>query len=298
LGLIVTGAIFVKRRRPILLNDGMLERRQTYVLLGTLMVLTTLSSLNSLPSKLFRYDTAQPWSSFIGTTALGIVVLIPAVLILFGLWFSLGALRRRVGIPMLAGEPSRSASNDMLIAGLGLGGILFAMAQLSILVPRGWVPATPTTALSDAFPLLAGVLDVPMIVMTTVATFGIPLLVVVGLSERWSMRALIAAGMIVLAGGATWALAPGSDVHPWTVVLAIARVAVVMAALAFWGSLAAWSWLVAALAVVGLSSLRLAAYGVVWQERGAGVLTLLIAAALIVLITRRAARARPIAAEF
>jgi hypothetical protein len=295
LGLIVTGAIFVKRRRPILVDDGMLGRRDTYILLSTLMVLAMLSSLNSLPSKLFKYDTAQAWSSFIATTVLGVVVLIPAVLILFGLWLALGAMRRRVGIPMLAGEPSRSASNDMLIAGLGLGGVLFATSRLTTLVPRVWMPDTPTTALGDAFPLLAGVLDVPRIVMMTVATFGIPLLVVAGLSRGWGLRALMAAGLVALTGGAVWALAPASDIHPWTAGLAIARVAVVSVAVVVWGSLAAWSWLVAALAVLGLSSLRLAAYGVVWQERGAGVLTLLVAAALIVLITRRAARARPVA---
>ena len=291
LGSIVTGAIFVKRRRPILLNDGMLERRDTYVLLGTLMVLATLSSLNSLPSKLFKYDTAQPWSTFIGTTALGVVVSIPALLILFGLWLALGAMRRRVGIPMLAGGPSRSASNDMLIAGLGLGGVLFAMSQLGALVPRGWVPDTPTTLLSEAFPLFAGVIDVPMVVMMSVAMFGIPLLVVAALSRRWSLRSLMAAGIMALAGGAVWALAPARDVDLWTAALAIARVAVVSVAVAVWGSLAAWSWLVAALAFLGLSSLRLAAYGVVWQERGAGVLTLLVAAALIVIMTRRVARA-------
>jgi len=291
LGSIVTGAIFVKRRRPILLNDGMLERRDTYVLLGTLMVLATLSSLNSLPSKLFKYDTAQPWSTFIGTTALGVVVSIPALLILFGLWLALGAMRRRVGIPMLAGGPSRSASNDMLIAGLGLGGVLFAMSQLGALVPRGWVPDTPTTLLSEAFPLFAGVIDVPMVVMMSVAMFGIPLLVVAALSRRWSLRSLMAAGIMALAGGAVWALAPARDVDLWTAALAIARVAVVSVAVAVWGSLAAWSWLVAALAFLGLSSLRLAAYGVVWQERGAGVLTLLVVAALIVIMTRRVARA-------
>jgi membrane protease YdiL (CAAX protease family) len=294
-GLIVTGAIFVKRRRPILVDDGMLGRRDTYILLSTLVVLATLSSLNSLPSKLFKYDTAQAWSSFIATTVLGVVVLIPAVLILFGLWLVLSAMRRRVGIPMLAGEPSRSASNDMLIAGVGLGGVLFATSRLTTLVPRVWMPDTPTTALGDVFPLLAGVLDVPMIVMMTVATFGIPLLVVAGLSRSWGLRALMVAGLVTLTGGAVWALAPASDVHPWAAVLAIARVAVVSVAVAVWGPLAAWSWLVAALAVLGLSSLRLAAYGVVWQERGAGVLTLLVAAALIVLITRRAARARPVA---
>jgi len=213
-GFIVTGAVFVKRRRPVLLNDGVLQRRDTYVLLGALVVLATLSSLNSLPSKLFKYDTAEPWSSFIGSSALGVIISIPAILILFGLWLGLGALRRRVGIPMLAGVPSRSTSRDILIAGLGLGAVLFAMSQLSALVPRGWVPEAPTTALNDAFPLLAGIMDVPMIVMMSVAIFAIPLLVVAGLSGRWSLRAVMAAGLAALVGGAVWALAPASEVRP------------------------------------------------------------------------------------
>jgi len=153
------------------------------------------------------------------------------------------------------------------------------------------VPDTPTTLLSEAFPLFAGVIDVPMVVMMSVAMFGIPLLVVAALSRRWSLRSLMAAGIMALAGGAVWALAPARDVDLWTAALAIARVAVVSVAVAVWGSLAAWSWLVAALAFLGLSSLRLAAYGVVWQERGAGVLTLLVVAALIVIMTRRVARA-------
>ncbi|HEV2017763.1 MAG TPA: type II CAAX endopeptidase family protein [Gemmatimonadaceae bacterium] len=293
LGLIVTGAIVVKRRRPILVTDGMLARRDTYILLGTLVVFATLSSLNSLPSKLFKYDTAQPWGSFIGTTALGVVVSIPAILILFGLWLALSAMRRRVGIPMLAGEPSRSASDDMLIAGLGLGGVIFAMSQLSILVPRGGVPDTPTTVLSEAFPLLAGVTDIPMIVLMTISTFGIPLLVVAGLTRRWSLRALMAAAIAALLSGAIWSLGPASDVEPGRVAMLIARVAVVSVAVAVWGSLAAWSWLVAALAYLALGNLRIAAYGVAWQERGAAELTMLGAAALIVLIARRAARESP-----
>jgi membrane protease YdiL (CAAX protease family) len=292
-GLIVSGAIFVKRRRPVLVNDGVLKRRDTSILLGSLMVLATLSSLNSLPSKLFKYDTAQPWSSFVGTTILGLIVSITAVLILYGLWLGLAAMRRRVGIPMLPGEPSRSASNDMLIAGLGIGGVLFATSQLSAVGQQGLVPETPTTALNDAFPLLAGVTDVPLVVMMTVAMFGIPLLVVAALSRRWSLRVLMIAGIGTLAGSAVWALAPASDIASWTGALAIVRVALVAVAITVWGSLAAWSWLVAGLSVLGLSGLRLAAYGAVWQERGAGALTLLVAAALILLVTRRASRARP-----
>jgi membrane protease YdiL (CAAX protease family) len=288
---VATGAIFVKRRRPILLDDGMLGRRDTYVLVGTLIVLATLSSLNSLPSKLFRYDTSQPWSSFVGTTALSLVVSIPAVLILFALWLALGALRRRVGIPMLAGRFSRQASRDMLIAGVGLGGVLFAASQLSALVQRGSVPDTPTTVLNDFISLLAGVTDVPMVAMMSVAIVGIPLLVVAGLSQRSSLRVLMAAGMLALVGGAVWALAPAGDVHPWSAALAIVRVAVVAVAIAVWGSLAAWSWLVAALSVRGLTGLRLAVYGAAWQERASGALTLVVAAILIAVIVRRAGRA-------
>jgi len=293
LGLIVTGAIVVKRRRPILLNDGMLDRRDTYILLGTLVVLATLSSLNSLPSKLFKYDTAQPWGTFIGTTALGFVVLIPAILILFGLWLALGAMRRRVGIPMLAGEPSRSASSDKLIAGLGLGSVIFAMNQLGAVVQRAGMPETPTTVLSEAFPLVAGITDVPMIAMMTVVTIGITFLVVAGLTRRWSLRALMAAAIVALLSGAVWSLGPASDSDPGRVAMAFARVALVLVAVAVWGSLAAWSWLVAVLAYLGLDALRNAVYGAVWQERGAGALTLLVTAALIVFIAERTARARP-----
>jgi hypothetical protein len=164
------------------------------------------------------------------------------------------------------------------------------MNQLSVLAPQGSFPQTPTTALNDAFPLLAGVLDIPMIVMLYVAMFGIPLLVVAGLSERWTLRAAMAAVLVVLAGGTVWAMAPTGEVRPWSVAFGIARVVVVFVSLAVWGSLAAWSWLVAALAVLGLSGMRLAAYGVVWQERGAGFLTLVVGAALIALIARGVGR--------
>ena len=94
-----------------------------------------------------------------------------------------------------------------------------------------------------------------------------------------------------LLGIAMWSMGP-SEVDAMRVALVIARAVVVVVAIAVWGSLAAWSWIVAALAYLALGSLRMAAYGAVWQERGAGALTLLAASALIVLIARRTARAR------
>jgi membrane protease YdiL (CAAX protease family) len=291
-GLLVTGAFVVKRRRPIVLNDGTLDRKGAFLLIGGLVVLATLSSLNSLPSQLFSYDTAEPWGSFIGTTALGYVAAIPIIMVVFGLWLVLGAMRRRVGIPMLAGEPSRSASNDMLIAGLGLGGIIYAMTHLEALFPRGGIPPTPRTVLNEFSPLLAGIANMPTNALMMVAVIGIPLLVVAGLTQRWSLRALILAAVVALLSVSAWSSGPASGVDPARVTMVISGVAVVAIAIVAWGSLSAWSWIVAALTYQGLAGLRNAAYGPVWQERGAGALTLLIASALVALIAWRAARPR------
>jgi len=292
LGLVVTGAIVVKRRRPIVLDDGTLDRRGAFIFVGVLVVLEILSRLNAMPSLLARYDTAQSWGNFIGTIALGFVAAIPVTLIVLGLWVALGAMRRRVGIPMLAGEPSTSASKDMLIAGLGLAGLFFTMSQPASLVPRGGMPATPTTTLDAALPLLAGIADIPATVLMSVAVIGIPLLVVAGLSPRWSLRVLMATAIVALIGVVAWSTAPANDVDPVTVTLVIAIMAVVSIALVVWGSLAAWSWIVAALAYQALGGLRNAAYAPAWQQRGGGALTLLVASALIALIARRAARPR------
>jgi hypothetical protein len=194
---------------------------------------------------------------------------------------------------MLAGEPSKSASNDMLIAGLGLGGFFFAMSQLGALVPQTGMPRTPTTALNEALPVLAGVPDIPTAALMTVVLVGIPFLVVAGLTPRWSLRALMAAVIVALIGAMAWSFGPASDVDPLRLALVFVGVAVLSSAVVVWGSVAAWSWIVAALAYQGLGGLRNAAYGYVWQERVAGALIFLVASALIALIARRTARTPP-----
>jgi membrane protease YdiL (CAAX protease family) len=287
LGLLVTGAIVVKRRRPIVIEDGTLDRRSALILIGTLVLLAVLSDLNSLPSQLFKYDTAEPWSSFIGSTALGFLVVVPVMLIVYGLWLALSAMRRRVGIPMLAGEPSPSARNDMLIAGLGIGGIIYAMTQLDSLVPRAGIPPTPGTVLNNVAPFLAGITDIPENVLVGVTLVGIPILVVAGLTQRWSLRVLIAALIVALLGAFAWSVAPVTDVDPVKVVLLIAGLAVVSMAIITWGAVSAWSWIVAALFYQALEGLREAAYGPVLQAKGGGALTFLIASALVALIARR-----------
>ncbi|MEA2706665.1 MAG: hypothetical protein QOH22_1453, partial [Gemmatimonadaceae bacterium] len=188
-GLVVAGAIFVKRQRPSLLEDGTLERRNTYLFLGALVLLSMISSLNNLPSELFKYDTAQPWSSYLGRVGLGFVVAIPLVLVVFGLWLALGSIRRRAGIPMRAGVPSASARNDTLIAGLGLAGTFFTLSQLASFAPGAGIPRTPGTGLNEVLPWLSGVPDMLIGALMTVSVIGIPLLVVAALTPRWGRRA-------------------------------------------------------------------------------------------------------------
>jgi hypothetical protein len=98
---------------------------------------------------------------------------------------------------------------------------------------------------------------------------------------------LLAAVIAVLLGAFAWSVAPATDVDPVKVVLLMAAVAVVSWAIIIWGAVAAWSWIVAALFYQSLQGLREAAYGPVWQARGAGALTLLVASALVALVARR-----------
>jgi hypothetical protein len=287
LGLVVAGAVLMKRKRPILLNDGTLNRRQTLIFVGVVFVLTSLSSLNSLPSELFGYDTTQSWGNFIATTSLAFLLGIPLALLVLGMWLALAAMRRRVGIPMLAAAPSRSASNEMLIAGLGLGGIAFAVTHLDSLLPRTGMPRVPTTILDEAFPVLAGITSIPTRALMTVALIAIPLLAVGGLTHRWNLRALCAAALLGLVGLVVWSMAPPSELGPAVgAIMVIAIVAIVSIALVVWGPRSAWSWVVAVLALVVLGGLRDVVYGPVWQVRTNGLLAVLGASGLIAMIAR------------
>jgi membrane protease YdiL (CAAX protease family) len=292
LTLVVTGAIVVKRRRPVVLNDGTLDRKHTFLAIGALVLLAILAGLNALPSLLSLYDTSEPWSRFLGGTALRFATTIAFAMVPAALWLALTAMRRRVGIPMLAGEPSRSATKDMLIAGLGLGGLNYAISQTDDLIRQAGMPRAPTTALDHALPVLAGIPDIPASVLMVVSLTGIPILVVAGLTPRWSRRILMAATIVALTAVVVWAVSPVSDFDLAMVGLVIATTAVVWVALAAWGTRSAWSWIVAVLSLFGLAGLRNAVYGFVWQERVAGALTLLVVSGLIALIARETTQPR------
>jgi len=289
LGGIITAAIVVIRRRPSVLTDGALDRRKTLILVGAVAALSLVDELNGLVSSLFSYDTSEPWSRFIESTAAGFVVVAVVGLFVLGIWLTLGALRRRVGIPMLPDVASGSASSDMLVAGLGLGAIIFAMVRLEGLallsrVPR--MPPVPTTLLDRALPWLGEVPGLPSSAIMNVAFVCIPILVVAGITRRWALRALIAAVALGLVASIAIAFAPTSETDPMGVLLLVVRAVVIVFALYSWGTLSGWSWLVAALVFDALGGLRSAAYAPTGQEHVAGVLTLIVACALVALIVR------------
>jgi hypothetical protein len=285
---IITFAIVITRR-PAVLADGILDRRKTLILIGAVTALTLVDALNGLPSALSSYDTSEPWSRFIGSRAVGFITAPATALLVFGVWAALGALRRRVGIPMLRNADSGTATRDMLVAGVGLGAIVFAMMRLESLVVLGSVPRiplVPSTLLVHALPWLGEVPGVPLSAVMMVAFVSIPLLVVVGITRRWQLRALIAAVALGLLAAMTFAFAPAGETDPVRVALMALRMLVIGAALYFWGRYSAWSWLVAALVFDALGGLRSAAYAPTGQEQVAGALTLIVASTLVALITR------------
>lgn len=228
------------------------------------------------------------------STAAGyVVVVVVEGLFVLGVWLALAALRRRVGIPMLPSAMSGSAGRDMLVTGVGLGAVAFAMARLGALVPLDRVPHlphVPTTLLDRALPWLGEVPGLLSSAMMAVAFLGIPILVVAGITRRWALRALIAAVLLGLVASVAMALAPASETDPWGVALLVLRLLVFAFALRSWGTVSAWSWIVAALVFDALDGLRSAAYAPTGQEHLAGALTLCVAGALVALVVRHARR--------
>ena len=285
-GVIIIGAVMMTRRRHSVLEDGVLDRRSTILLLGALVSLAVLGSLNALPTALFSYDTTEPWGRFVGTRWLALVSTIPLSLFVWGVWLALGALRRRVGIPMLAGERLSTASNDMLLAGVGLGGLLFTMSRLVELVPGKGMPHVPSTLLTEAAPMLGGLSALPSSTLLMVSALGIPVLMVIGLFKGWVARAMMGAGMVGLTLASVVATTPASDVDFVRIVLLVATAVLTVIAFRAWAS-AAWSWIVAALALQGFGGLRRAVYSPTWQEHVAGLLVVVFASVLIAAIARR-----------
>ena len=287
----ITGAIVVTRHRPLLITDGMLDKRKTLILLGAVAALSFIGRLNGLPSTLFSYDTSEPWSRFLISTTAGFLTVAVVSLFVLGSWLALGALRRRVGIPMLADPTSESAIRDMVMAGIGLGAAFFASSQFVSLVHSARpssMPHAPTTLLNSVLPWLGEVPDLLTAAILNVAYLGLAILVVGGISRRWLLRALMVAAVLGLITGIAIAAAPADPTDPLEAAFLVLRALGVGAALFYWGRRSAWSWLVAALVLEAFNGLRLAMYAPTGQEQFSGALGILVAGTLVWLMARHA----------
>ncbi len=294
-GGVSVGAVVVVRRRPPLLSDGALSRRTTIVLLAVATVLGLAQWLDGLPSRLFSYDTAEPWSRFLGTAWLGIASVPVMALAALGAWLLMSALRRRTGIPMLPAAPSRATRNDVLLAGAGLGATIHAFAALRSFGPATGLPRAPTTQLELALPWLGGVAGLPLATVMGVALVAIPLLVIVTVTRRTWVRLLLGAValLLVVLIGMLAADARAGSTGVVAVTGTVAAAVALWLALRYWGAVSAWSWVVAALALSSLGGLSRAMFAPTREERIAGLVTMLVACALTAMVGRTASRGEP-----
>jgi len=286
IGFVVSGALFVKRRRPILLEDATLERRTTVLGVSALTLLMALSMANELPSQLFGWDTAQPWSTYLTGVALSFVATVVMALVVYGLLLVTNALRRRVGIPLVPDAPE-GTRRDVLVAGLGLAGIAYASSALVALSEQADLPPPADTALDRLVPALMGVPDVAPNALSAVVGVAIPLLVIAGVSTKRAGRVALAALFVALISATAWSTDAGANVDPmWGTLALVASIATAVA-LVHWGGHAAAAWFVAALAFQGFDGLRDAVYGAVWEARVSGTLVLATAVACLWFLLRR-----------
>jgi hypothetical protein len=255
------------------------------------------SSLNGMPNRLFPYDTAMPWTTWTQFNTVALLMSAVPALIAFGLWLVLSALRRRVGIPLLPPGDASGAGvrRDVLLAGLGLGA-MFTLLGLGLrLSNRGGIPAAPDTLLDQAVPLLAGVPGTPMDVIRSVLALSIPALAVVGVARRRGLRLLAAAALVVpLVVLAFVGAPPAANPVLRALVPALVGLVAVVLSIRWWAAFAGWSWVVAGAVAAGYGGLWTLFHAATGAERGAGALTMVMAAALLALAARVSGRWRSI----
>ena len=237
---------------------------------------------------LYQYDTVIPWSTFTGTTGIGIVLGGVLALILAGLWLVVTALRRRVGIPMLPDAQSGARTDDALFAGLALGALPVILERALSFATTHDIPDVPTTTLDQLVPALAQALGVPMAVGWTIAMIGIPALVIAGTSRRRSVTILLAVILLGLVAG-LGATEAYRVAHPTAgaILIGLAAPVAVYLAIRTWGTVCAWSWVVAALTWQGLTGAHSAVHAAAPAEHASGAIGLTLCLVLLLVSARR-----------
>jgi hypothetical protein len=285
---VIGGAIYVVRRREPLVDDGAMGRRTVVALVATLAVTQVAESLNSLPVALYGYDTSIPWSTFVGSTGIGIALAAVLALVLMALWLAVTALRRRAGIPMLPDARRGARADDALFAGIGLGALPMLLERAISLATTRDMPAVPATLLDQAVPSLAHVLATPMAVAGIIPVIAIPALVIAGVARRRGIAVLLAVVVLALLAG-LGATEAHRVAHPTVGAVLIGFAAPVAGfyAIRTWGPVCAWSWIIAALASRALTGVHAAVHAATPGEHAAGAIGVTLCLALLIVVTRR-----------
>jgi len=271
------------RRRAIIATDD-LPRRWFLVLLLVFALSSLASSVQALPSALALYDTAVPWRTFIASVTGTQLMSLVAVFVIAAFWMLANGMRRRAGIPLVAGRGGVGATSDDLTAALILGGVPVVTQFLGGLLQGDGVAVAPGTTLDVLAPVLSPALGVVPNAIGLLLAVSIPALALTLLAEGRVARLAGQAAFLGLGAGAFVAMrmTGNSDAGVVTLAIPLVRGALIVLAIAAVGRVSVLSWLIAALFFTALDTMASMLHAPTGIERMAGLLATLVAAILIV----------------
>lgn len=281
--LLVIGFLRVIRRREPLIDETGISRRTAGLALAIAVALIVASALNDFPAAIFEYDTAETWSSFITSSIVGVVAGgVFLLLLVSGLWLALNALRRRIGIPILAPPAAGQTRSAALLAGAALGSV-FAISGIVLPLLTSPLPSPPATSLASAVPVASQLLALPLFVVPLVPAVAIPLLLVVALARGWRSRLLLAVVLLALLSGV---MLPRSmdSVTPISIVATLAALVAIILAVRTWSSPGVASWITAGITAFALFAARNALHAANSVDTSAHVLGLVAAAGALAFV--------------
>lgn len=288
---LVTGAVFVARRRAPLVSDKAFERGTALALLGVLSAALVAGALNHWPSVVFGYDTATPWANHLAMSAISVAVAPIGALMMAGGWQLMEMVRRRTGIPAWPQRGHAEAVRDATLAGLGLGAVAALVAAIPEFAAESRFGAVPVTTLNHLLPQLDRALAVPFGVAADVAFGAIPLLLLLAVARtprtRWLLLALVIALTTGILGPVVTAL-HAEPINPTRAAASLVLVVALALAVMHWARLGVYTWLVAALVTVVLSEVQAAVHARTDAGRVGAVLAILMAIVAFAWLARRA----------
>jgi hypothetical protein len=281
IGLLIAGMVR-SRRRPIRAMDD-IPRRWFLVMLLAFGLTSLALSLQSLPTAMALYDTAVPWSTFIASMAGTQLVSLVAVFVIAAFWMLANGMRRRAGIPLVAGPCAAGGWSHDLIAALLLGSVPVLARVVSRLTAGEGMAVAPGTTLDVIAPVLMPALGVLPSAVSLLLAASIPALALTMLAEKRAARLAGVVAFLVLAGGALLAMrfTGESNVSVIDIALALVRGALIVLVIAAFGRVSVLSWFLGALCFTTLGIVPAILHAPTGIERLGALLATLVAALLI-----------------